>query len=465
MRAIVGQAALDGHWLTPTLYGEPFLTKPPGSYVAIALASIPRGHVTEESARLPSAVAATFTVLFAFSTLRRGFDDSRAFIAAMLLPVSFLWLDKAPSAEIDMLQLAWVAAALLSFLRAIEEPGRSMHALTWSLAAMLCVAGGFLTKWTAPAFFYLTVIPFLWLSGRLRWLSSREHLLGAIAAIAICAVWATLAAREVGWGTLRDTVLQEASQRFGTGSKGKGYPWSESLLFPFAFLGANLPWSVPAVFALRPKFLASLGESERRLLQLLHCWAWPNLLFWSLPSQHHVRYVLPICPAISFLGSFVICRWSEVSQFGRRKLHCWKFILLGVVVVWASTKVVFVESIVPARTAERHARRTGESLAALVPPGEILYLCRLKDEGVLFYYARPARHLDDLESPTEARYLLLFDQEWTTGPFSERFEEVAALQDQQSAVIHLVRRRQTTKDDYEWLRDRPTHPKSSRSPP
>ena len=71
LRAIIGQSALDGHWLTPTLYGEPFLTKPPGSYVAIALASLPVGRVTEETARLPSALAATFTVLFAFAALRR----------------------------------------------------------------------------------------------------------------------------------------------------------------------------------------------------------------------------------------------------------------------------------------------------------------------------------------------------------------------------------------------------------
>ena len=39
LRAIIGQSALDGDWLYPTLYGEPFLTKPPGTYVAIGLAS------------------------------------------------------------------------------------------------------------------------------------------------------------------------------------------------------------------------------------------------------------------------------------------------------------------------------------------------------------------------------------------------------------------------------------------
>src|SRR5271154_1430406 len=38
LRAIIGREALHGSWLMPTLYGEPFLSKPPGLYVAIAAA-------------------------------------------------------------------------------------------------------------------------------------------------------------------------------------------------------------------------------------------------------------------------------------------------------------------------------------------------------------------------------------------------------------------------------------------
>src|SRR5688572_25533703 len=54
LRAVVAAEMLrDGHWAVPTLYGEPFLTKPPGAYVAIALCSLPFGEVTEASARLP----------------------------------------------------------------------------------------------------------------------------------------------------------------------------------------------------------------------------------------------------------------------------------------------------------------------------------------------------------------------------------------------------------------------------
>jgi 4-amino-4-deoxy-L-arabinose transferase-like glycosyltransferase len=470
LRAIIGQSALDGRWLTPTLYGEPFLTKPPGVYAAIGLASLPVGHVTEETARLPSALAASIAVLFAFATLRQFLGDGRAFVAAVLLPVSLLWLDKVPSAEIDILQLAWVSAALLSFLRAVaaKEDGRHVPALGWSFLALLCVAGGFLTKWTAPAFFYLTVVPFLIWRRRLWWLVSREHLLAAMLAGAICTCWVGLIAADVGWTTLKDTVLREAAQRFAPAAGGKAYPWAESLAFPFVVLGAGLPWSIPALFALRPRFLSSLGDAERMLVQFLHCWAWPNLLFWSLPAQHHVRYVLPVAPAMTLLGVIVILKWSDGLLPAGRRSTSPRVALLCALIVWAAVKVVFVESVVPARTANRNARQTGEQLARLVPPGQILYLCRLKDEGVLFYYGRPARRVESFEgAPRESSiYVLMLDAEWDGERYTGRPEHLAELRDQQHAPIHLVKLHAWSEGDPRWLGPRyPILPTSSPSPP
>ena len=114
LRAIIGAESLRGNWLYPVLYGEPFLTKPPGHYAAIALCSLPFGEVTDWSARLPSAIAATITVFLMWSLFRTA-GKPAAIWMALLIPTSVLWLDKAPSAEIDMTLVAWVAAALVLF--------------------------------------------------------------------------------------------------------------------------------------------------------------------------------------------------------------------------------------------------------------------------------------------------------------------------------------------------------------
>lgn len=407
-------------------------------YAAIGLASLPGGQVTEQTARIPSAVGATITVLLAFATLRPVLGPDRAFTASLLLPVSLLWLDKVPSAEIDILQLAWVSGALFLFLRAVEarEADRSSTAV-W-VGALVCVAGGFLTKWTAPAFFYLAVVPFLAWRGRLSWLFSRGHLIAVVVAVGVCAAWAAAVAAQVGWDVLWDTVSREAAQRFAPKSRGKPYPWAESLAFPAVVLGANLPWSIPALLGLRPAFLRRFDDPERRLVQLLHCWVWPNLLFWSLPAQHHVRYVLPIAPAVTILGVLVLSHWA--NRFGPRGLSFARTGLILILIAWVGVKVVFVKHVIPARTEGRNAPETGAELACLVPPGETLYLCRLKDEGVLFYYGRPARRLAAIEAPPgRAICVLLLDAEWASVERAGRAVRLAELRDQQQAPIHLVR--------------------------
>ncbi len=57
------------------------------------------------------------------------------------------------------------------------------------LAALICVAGGTLTKWTAPAFFYGTVLPLLWWRGRLRLVWSWQHGVGVLVAASLVLGW------------------------------------------------------------------------------------------------------------------------------------------------------------------------------------------------------------------------------------------------------------------------------------
>jgi Dolichyl-phosphate-mannose-protein mannosyltransferase len=511
LRAIIGREALHGSWLMPTLYGEPFLSKPPGMYAAIAAASIPFGDVTAVSARLPSAIAATITVFLFFLMFRRVVELKYALAGAMLMPVSFLWLDRAPSAEIDMLQLAWVSAALLCLLRAVEVEesllfpsprlcgGRAgWGAASWWVSSLLCVTAGFLTKWTAPAFFYLAAVPFLIWRRRLSLLWSWRHLLAGSVALGLCALWVAAVIQQAGWPALRDTVFAEAAQRFGPHQSGRPYPWVESLSYPLQIMAANLPWSLLALFACRSSFLRQWDVNGRRLLQLLHCWTWPNLLFWSLPAQHHVRYSMPMCPGLVGLGVMVAIAWARSlnaasrskddcklqiancklqieepengprrrasktafprgawerdsgrpwEREGRSRLFNLQFaicnlqfaIFLSVLCVWSLVKILYVEAIVPPRTALREVRENAARLAELVPPDETLYLGKLKDEGVLFYYNRPVRRLHVAPQSPRACYAVLIEAEAMHAARSGRFEVIERLKDQQGDPIILVR--------------------------
>ena len=450
LRAIIGAGSLRGHWLYPVLYGEPFLTKPPGHYAAIGLCSLPFGEVTAATARVPSAVAATATVLLMWNLFRRTLGERPAFVAALLMPCSVLWLDKAPSAEIDMTLVGWVTAALVLFHRSVDgragvreapgdapQPGssRTSARLGPLVLALLCVAAGTLTKWTAPAFFYLTVVPLLAWRRQLRLLVGWRHLLAVGIAIGLIAGWAAAVTQAVGWEALRDTVRAEAAYRFNPPPKAKGYPWAEVVTYPLLVFAAHLPVAGFALRTLRPSFMNGLDERARLVVQLLHCWAWPNLLFWALVPNHNVRYALPLSPALMGLGVVGFVTWPSRAAKPRAASHA----LIAFLALWLVAKCVFVEVVIPRRTAGRDAEATAARLRELVPPGETLYVLRLKDEGVTFYYGRPVRRVGDPRELPRPGYAVLIRPEWDDRAALGGAEPVQWMYDQQGDPLILVK--------------------------
>jgi 4-amino-4-deoxy-L-arabinose transferase-like glycosyltransferase len=316
LRAVIGRECLHGHWLYPVLYGEPFLTKPPGHYAAIGLCSLAFGEVSAATARLPSVFAATLAVLLMHGLFRRVLggpaqrnmdvpagtaesSERAALLMALLLPCSVLWLDKVPSAEIDMTLVGWVTAALVLFFFSL--PVQGPQSLGWLVGALLCVVGGTLTKWTAPAFFYLTVIPLLIWRRQFALLFGWRHLLAVGVAGAACALWAAAVVQQVGWDALSETIRKEVAYRFAPKAS-KGYPWGDVLAYPLAVFAAHLPVSAFALLTFRRSFWAQWDDRGRLLLQFLHCWTWPNLLFWTLVPNHNVRYALPMSAGLMGLG-------------------------------------------------------------------------------------------------------------------------------------------------------------------
>jgi 4-amino-4-deoxy-L-arabinose transferase-like glycosyltransferase len=502
LRAIIAEQFLrSGNWVVPTLYGEPIFTKPPGMYAAIAFVSWPFGAVSEWTARLPSAVAASLAVFLFYGYFTHQLGRLAGLVAAAILPASFMWLDKGSAAEIDMMQVTWVAAALLSFLRALEidesriaergqrreergwriedsafridswtvrmtgpgctliipsvsaspasplPPPSSIHnprssLWLWWLTALLCVAGGVLTKWTAPAFFYGTAIPLLWWRGRLRLLCGKHHLVSAAIGASLCLAWIGTAVVLTNWHAFYDTVSREALMRLLPSHHYRPYPWLETLAHPFKILVANLPWSGFALLTLRPGFAGLWDVRGQRLLQALHCWTWSNLFFWTIIPEHAPRHSFPLFPGIAGLAALVWLAWLT------RKLP-WTWIavrpgwvLAGMLVFWLIVKVVFVEVVVPGRNYSREPHAKGERLVALIPPEKTLYLSKLKDEGIMFYYGRTVRRLgsfEELPSSEESAYCILDESEWRQARLPGTVEVIARMRDEQGDPIVLVK--------------------------
>jgi 4-amino-4-deoxy-L-arabinose transferase-like glycosyltransferase len=419
LRAQISQECLHGHWLVPTLYGEPFLTKPPGQYVAIAACSVPTGTVTVASARLPSVFAGLGTVFVVYALAWHVLGRARGWLAGMVTPLACLWLDKVPSAEIDAAQVFWVALALAAGYRAGTTGG------VWWLLALAAVAGGTLTKWTAPAFFYFTLIPWLIAIGRARQLVNRWHLLGVALAAGICTSWLLLAANAVGWEPLWHTIGQEATQRFNPHHGGRAYPWLAVLAFPFVAWAAHLPVSAVVLFH---RWSADAAPPTRTLTVFAHCWLWPNVLFWSLLPEHAARYVFPIAPAFALLVAVHSpSRWLTPRR------------LVSVFGAWLLVKLVFVVWIMPLRTNPDAVAATVQELREKVPSGVILHLIRAKDEGIMFAYGRPVRRVVAVTAVPAGGWLLLHRGEWAGLRSDATVQWVTEVRDQQGDPLTLVR--------------------------
>ena len=469
LRAIVAAEFLrGGNWLLPRLYGEPLLTKPPGHYAAIAAVSWFRGEVSEWTARLPSALAATVTVLLFYWYFGRQLGRLGGLVAAAGLPLSFMWLDKASTAEIDMMQAAWVSASILFFLRALDDlEEHGVERFGWWLAALLCVAGGVLTKWTAPLFFYGTIVPLLWWRGRLRLLWCRQHLVSAACGAAICFAWVAAVASLVGWEAFLGAVGSEALGKFAPSHHRPSYPLGGTLMHPFLLLAAGLPWSAFALGSLWPRVGDLWDERGRRLLQAMHCWVWPNLIFWSIVPEHSPRHALPLYGGIAGLGTLVWFAWLTgklawpVTDKAVGLARFWKVLpaspvrgLVALIALWLVVKLAFVHVIVPGgkiaslplaipgRNADRQIRSKGRELAAAVPAGETLYVFRLKDEGIMFYYGRGVCRLHNpslLPSSRKPSYCILDESEWSEWGRLPEAHLVKRLADGQGQPIFLVR--------------------------
>jgi 4-amino-4-deoxy-L-arabinose transferase-like glycosyltransferase len=433
---LAAEALATGDYLVPRLSGEPHLTKPPGMTILIGLCSLPFGQVTPVSARLPSVLAGAFVLLAWGLTFRRLCGSPFGFIAAALLPWSWMWLERVPSAEIDLVQLAWVSGAMLCLLRGVEideSPGKK-SSWPWWLAALFCVAGGLFTKWTAPAFFYLTAVPWLYLRGQLRLLWRLPHLLSVLAVALLAVGWLVMVGETAGWKTLLDTLMREALLRLSPGHHPRPYPWDELATFPLSFIGGCLPVSLFAVASVAPAFRCRLDKGQRRLWQLCQLWLWVNLVFWTVVPGHRPRHILPAQPAVAALACLAWFSWLKDP------LPRWRprAVLVGMLAGWLAVKLVFVGFVVPARQVHRQPRLGGERLADLVPHGRELYLLRLKDDGLLFYYGRPTRRLSEPEQLPAGAWCLLTEAEWNRGTLS-RLSPVARLRDGQGAPVVLVR--------------------------
>lgn len=131
----------NGNWLSPTMFEQPYLRKPPGMAWAIAGMSSFLGQ-TELAARSVSALSMLMTAMASAWFASRWFGRGAAFAAgAMHLLTPWFW-ESGRAAEIEALHNLGVALAIWGLVDQCVMSGRGRHLSTLAITfAGICIAG------------------------------------------------------------------------------------------------------------------------------------------------------------------------------------------------------------------------------------------------------------------------------------------------------------------------------------
>ncbi len=295
----------DGHWWQPYVNGEPYRDKPPLVFWAAAAASLPVGHVTEWSARVPAVLAAFLTILLTWDLGRRTGGRGAALVASTVLATTWLVVWMARRLNLDLPLTAFATLAVWCGWRAGEAERRGRAAL-WSLGAGAAAALGMMTK--GPVVLLPVLAPLVVLAahplrraGRERGDLPRAIAWGVLGCVVPLLAW-LLPAHLVGGYDVVGIVMQHVVRRAAHGLHHVREPWYYLETFPADFM----PWTLLAL----PAAWAAWRRGVRRspVDGALLGWAVIPIVLLSIIVEKRNLYLLPLFPAWALL----IGRWAAV---------------------------------------------------------------------------------------------------------------------------------------------------------
>ncbi|MEK6301486.1 MAG: glycosyltransferase family 39 protein [Acidobacteriota bacterium] len=310
---------VSGDYISPRLCGCLWLEKPALLYW-LAAASYQLLGVNEYAARLPSALAATLTVLSLWWALSRAGFARLAVVAALLLATSALFIGYARAATPDMLLTAAVTIALLSGYLWTTASGRARK-VCWMV---LWVAAGFavLAKGLIGIIVIVPVLGiYLAITGELKLIDWRGCVTGLAVFLGVVSIWYVPVTVRHGWAFVDEFFVKQHFQRYLTNIYHHPQP---AYFFPIVALAGVLPWAffmVPAVARLRA--LRPRVKAEDSILALAWVWvAWP-LVFFSLSVSKLPGYILPIFPALAIIAGVEVERFRRGERQVRLAAAAW----------------------------------------------------------------------------------------------------------------------------------------------
>jgi len=297
--------------VTPTLYGKPWLEKPP-LYYWRAIEEYWAFGVSDRAARLPSAIAATFTVVVIYFFLRR-FRPGAQLNGALMTAASVGVIGFARGAGTDMLLAAAFTVGMLAWFTWYASERQ-----LWLLLFYFFMVLGTLAKGpVAPVLAALIIVICALVQREKRLIVRTLWAPGILLFLAAVLPWyAAVQLRNPQF--LCEFIIQHNLQRFATNMYHHKQPiW---YFVPVLLLGV-MPWTALVIAGwveTARHWREQPVQREATLPKFLLIWTAVVIVFFSISASKLPGYILPAAPACTLLAA---------DWVSRREMLGWRVII------------------------------------------------------------------------------------------------------------------------------------------
>lgn len=310
---------LSGDWVLPVSFGADIPYKPPFLAWMIALFSLPAGHVTEFTSRLPSVIAAVALAGTVVSFARRdmGWSAGRSLCAALLtLTCVEVWRN-AGVCRVDMVLTAAITGATVTLARLAMRGGFMRFV---GATALMTVA--VLTKGPVGMVLPCLIIAVWAFAARLR----QRRILALAGIVALAALvslvlpgwWYYEAYLQGGEEFYRLAMEENVGRMTGTMSYASHEnPWYYNLITLVAGLAPYTLLLLLRAARVRRSQLSGHKPGQGAMLCIVA--ATVTLVFYTIPASKRSVYLLPMYPFLA-LGILVCWEWLAARAMKLERL-------------------------------------------------------------------------------------------------------------------------------------------------
>ena len=375
----------SGDWLLPHLNGELYLTKPPLLYWISSAFALVLGGVGEWTLRLPSAFAAVAVLTMVYRYTLKQSGQWAALFSMQLLVANLGFAMLGRRAEIEMLLTALCVGSLLSALKYIQDASDQLFPANrnWIYLSYFLLALALMTK--GPLVLLFVTLPLLIAAIYSKNPQIKAVLLnwqGWLIFFAVGLAWYASVTWKLGFDIWGEVIKRDMLEKMQGGESS-----AKPLLSYLGWIAVDSMLLIGLFFVRTKDFYKNQIKRPHQLVLVLSI-ILPLLIF-SLFSNKHAKYLLPIYPLIAILLAMKLANIFDSAKENVRKI----VIIFGMLLpIGIAVFYVFLE---PKIFAYRVAAFPDFAAWASENQQKNLYAYKEIDSRLVYYANRQIQVLDE----------------------------------------------------------------------